>query len=218
VSALELYSYYRSSSSFRVRLALALKNIECRYRYINLRPGVDEQQAEDFTHLNPQGRVPLLVDNGLVLSQSSAIIEYLEETYPQYPLLPVDKKRRARVRQLVNIIACDIQPLNNLAVLNYLRDKQRADENGVKHWYQHWITQGFNAVESLLQDAFYTGEFCCEDSPGLADIYLVPQVWNARRFGVSLDGYDKITQIDAACQTIPAFITAMPENQADALG
>jgi len=212
----KLYGYFRSSAAYRVRIALGLKGLEYEHVGINLMPGVSEQKSEVYKALNPQGRVPYFIDGNVGLSQSPAILEYLDEAYTDIPLLPADMDERARVRQLASLIGCDIHPLNNVAVLMRLKGDLDVDEKGVNSWYHHWIIEGFTALEELLAGSKGTGRFCQGDRPGMADIYLVPQVWNARRFNVSLDAFPTIVRVDAACNEIEAFRKAQPENQPDA--
>lgn len=211
-----LYGYFRSSAAYRVRIALGLKGLEYEHAGVNLLPGISEQKSEDYKALNPQGRVPYLVDGDVSLSQSPAILEYLDEAYADVPLLPADMDERARVRQLASLVGSDIHPLNNLSVLSYLKSEFSADEAAVKAWYHHWIVEGFSAFEQLLSGSKATGAFCHGNTPGMADVYLVPQVYNARRFKVSMDAYPVIARIDAACNEIEAFKAAAPENQPDA--
>jgi len=211
-----LYGYFRSSAAFRVRIALNLKGLACEHRPVNLKPGISEQRSASYMALNPQGRVPLYVDGDLSIGQSPAILEYLEEAYPEQALLPADQADRACVRQLTNLIGCDIHPLNNLSVLMRIKSQFGADETAASEWYAHWIDEGFMALEQMLTASDKTGRFCFGDTPGMADLYLVPQVWNARRFGVALDAYPTICRIDAACAELKAFADAMPEAQADA--
>jgi len=213
-----LYGYYRSSAAYRVRIALALKGLEYDNRSVNLLPGVSEQKSDEYRALNPQGRVPFLIDGDVRLSQSPAILEYLDEAYTDVPLLPRSTNERAYVRQLASIVACDIHPLNNLSVLTWTKTELGADEAASKKWYHHWIVEGFKAFEALLRENVHTGEFCFGDAPGLADVYLVPQLYNARRFNVPLDGFPTIVGIDSACNGLQAFKDALPENQPDAPG
>lgn len=210
---MKLYTYFRSSAAFRVRIALNLKDIEYQGIYINLKPGEDEQHSDDFRNLNPQGRVPFLVDSDVHLSQSAAILEYLDEQYPNPRLLPSSIKERAVVRQMANLIACDIHPLNNLSVLQKLTSDFGASEQDTDAWYQHWVHLGFKALESQIAE--YGGFYSVGDEVTLADLYLVPQVWNAQRFNVDMSPFPNITQRYRQCLTLPAFTAALPENQKD---
>jgi len=212
----KLFGYFRSSAAYRVRIALGLKGLEYEHAGVNLLPGISEQKADAYRGLNPQGRVPYLIDGDISLSQSSAILEYLEEAYPKSALLPVGLAARARVRQLCSIVASDIHPLNNLSVLTYLKTELGQDDDAVNTWYRHWISEGFSALEYWLAASKNTGRFCHGDTPGLADVYLVPQLYNARRFKVPLEGFPTIARIDSACSEIAAFRAATPENQPDA--
>lgn len=207
-----LYSYYRSSAAYRVRIALNLKNIDYEIREIHLLKDGGEQHQADYLQLNPQGLVPALVTGNSVLIQSSAIIEYLEEVYPHYRLLPDNPADRAYVRSLAQIIGCDIHPLNNLRVLNYLKIRVGSDKENLK-WYRHWIEEGFNAFEQLLQANHSAGRFCFGSSPGLADIFLIPQVYNARRFQCDLTLFPLISKIVDNCLLWEAFANAAPDNQ-----
>lgn len=211
-----LYGYFRSSAAYRVRIALGLKGLEYTYEAVNLMPGVSEQKSDAYRAINPQGRVPYFVDGEVKLSQSPAILEYLEEVYPDVPLLPQGAVSRAYVRQLANIIACDIHPLNNLSVLTKLKAEFGADDTATKKWYADWITEGFTALEKIVGASAHTGRFCFGDTPGLADVYLVPQMWNARRFEVDTAAFPTLNRIDAACNTLEPFKNAAPENQPDA--
>lgn len=212
----KLYGYYRSSAAYRVRVALALKGLEYEHVGINLLPGVSEQLSEEYLKLNPQGRVPYFVDGGVAISQSPAILEYLEEAYPEKALFPTDIDERARVRQLVNILGCDTHPLQNLSVLQALKADYGVDQEGVTAWIHRWIVKGFDAFEAFLSEGNATGRFCHGDEPGMADLYLVPQLYNARRFNVPLEAYPTIVRIEAACLELDAFKVAAPENQPDA--
>jgi len=207
-----LYNYPMSSASYRVRIALALKGIEVTTITKQLRRG--EQRAKDFLEINPQGFVPVLsLDDGQMLPQSLAIIEYLDEAYPQPPLLPAAPIERARVRALSLLIACDIHPLNNLRVLQYLEGSLGEAQSARDTWYRHWIEAGFEALEEALGRDPARGRFCYGDTPSLADLCLVPQVFNARRYSVDLAPYPRIVAIDAACREIAAFASAAPEKQ-----
>ncbi|POA29227.1 MULTISPECIES: maleylacetoacetate isomerase [Pseudomonas] len=209
---MELFTYYRSTSSFRVRIALALKGLEYQALPINLiAPQGGEHQQPAYLHINPQGRVPALrTDEGELLIQSPAIIEYLEERYPQVPLLSKDLARRAHERGVAALIGCDIHPLHNVSVLNQLRQLGH-DEPQVVHWIGHWITQGLAAVEHLIGDEGY----CFGSAPGLADVYLIPQLYAAERFNISLEAYPRIRRVAALAAQHPAFIKAHPANQPD---
>lgn len=211
---MKLHGYFRSSAAFRVRIALNLKKISVDTALVNLQAG--DQSSSAFRAVNPQGRVPALEVGERVLVQSMAIMEYLEETIPDPPLLPRDHLGRARVRALANIVACDIHPLNNLAVLNYLRDNLGADEDRRTAWYRHWVAQGFAGIEPLLTDSADTGRFCHGDTPGLADICLVPQVFNAERFDCDLAPYPTIRRIFDECMAVDAFDQAQPSKQPEA--
>jgi maleylacetoacetate isomerase len=209
------YGFFRSSAAFRLRIALNLKGLQAEPVLVNF--ARQEQFGESYRGVNPQARVPSLVlDDGTVLIQSLAIIEYLEETHPNPPLLPKDAKGRARVRGLANLIACDIHPLNNLAVLNYLRDQLKVEEPARNAWYRHWVAQGFQAFETLLADSRDTGRFCHGDSPGLADLCLVPQVFNAQRYECPLGGCPTIMRVFSACMALDAFDKAQPSKQPEA--
>jgi maleylpyruvate isomerase len=208
---MKLYTYFRSSSAYRVRIALNLKSVRYEPVFINIRRG--EQRAADYLALNPQGLVPILVDGDQRLTQSMAILEYLEETHPQPPLLPAEAHERARARSLAQLIACDIQPLNNTRVLEYLETTLKHHEEARMLWYRHWIAQGFEVIESQLDP---THPFCHEDAPTFADICLVPQVYNALRYGCDLKPYPKLVRVYETCAALPPFRAAAPENQPDA--
>ncbi len=206
---MELYGYYRSTSSYRVRIALALKGLDYHALPVNLLKG--EQRSAAYLALNPQGRVPALrTDQGELLLQSPAIIEYLEELQPQPALLPADLLDRARVRAVAAIIGCDIHPLHNVSVLNRLREAGQ-DEAQVSAWIGHWIGQGLAAVERLIGDQ----GFCFGAAPGLADVYLIPQVYAAQRFNIDLGGYPRIRRVAALAAQHPAFNAAHPSCQPD---
>lgn len=213
---MKLYGYFRSTAAYRVRIALALKGIECEHISVHLVKDGGEQHKPDYKDLNPQALVPTLIDGDMVLGQSMAILEYLEEKYPNTPILPKDLEQRAFIRQIANIIACDIHPVNNLKVLNYLLQNLQADQQQKGDWYQTWIQQGFTAIESLLKgQTGHKHTYSCGEDISIADICLVPQVYNARRFDVPLDNFPTITKIERNCLEHAAFITACPENQAD---
>ena len=210
-----LYGYWRSSSSYRVRIALNLKGVDYRYEPVNLVRGEGEQRRPGYRAINPLGLVPALVHEGRTVTQSVAICEYLEEVFPGPALLPADAVGRARVRSLVQTIACEIQPLNNLGVLRYLSGAMEQPEPAVRAWITHWIARGFTAVESWLETAD-TGRFCHGDRPTLADCFLVPQVYNAERFGCDLSPYPTLLRVAAHCRAQDAFLRASPERQPDA--
>jgi len=215
MTELTLYSYFRSSCSYRVRIALALKDLPFEARYIHLLKHGGEQHAAEYQQHNPQSMVPTLVDGQRVMTQSLAIIEYLEECYPKPALLPDVVRDRAYVRALAQLLACDIQPLNNLRVTNRLKQDFSAQDGQIKSWYQGWILEGFAAFESLLEQHFLAGTCCYEDSPTLADICLVPQVYNALRFDCDLTAMPRLCSIYTHCISLPAFQAAAPENQPD---
>jgi maleylacetoacetate isomerase len=215
-STLLLYGYWRSSSAYRVRIALNLKGLNYEQRAVNLVRDGGEQKSADYRAINPLGLVPALVNGDQAIVQSVAICEYLDEVFPAHPLLPSDAPGRARVRSIVQSIASEIQPLNNLGVTQYLGSVMEQDAASVKRWYRHWIARGFAAVETWLT-APETGRFCHGEYPTLADCFLVPQVYNAERFGCDLEPYPRLMQITALSRTLEAFRRAAPENQADAV-
>jgi len=209
---LTLYSYPLSSAAYRVRIALALKGVKASTVNKQLRRG--EHRHKDYLKINPQGFVPALeLQDGTVLTQSLAIIEWLEESYPLPPLLPADPNARARVRSLSQLVACDIHPLNNLRVLQYLESALNVAQAARDEWYRHWVATGFAALEDALGRDDARGRFCFGAEPGMADVCLVPQVYNARRYSVDLTLYPRIVAIDAACGELPAFASAAPEKQ-----
>jgi maleylacetoacetate isomerase len=209
----KLYSFFRSSAAYRARIALNLKGLRYETVSVHLTKDGGHQFRPEFKAVNPQMRVPVLeLDNGEVLTQSLAIIEYLDELQPQPPFLPSDPLERARVRAVAQMIACDIHPLNNTGPLRYIKSTLGKDQPAIDAWYHHWIVLGFEAVEAALQP----GPYAFGPQVTLADICLVPQVTNARRFKVPLDRYPKIVAVDAACLKLPAFDQARPENQPDA--
>lgn len=208
-----LYDYFRSSAAYRVRIALNLKGLSAERRFVHLRRG--EQRAPGYLELNPQGFVPLLVIGDRRLTQSLAIIEYLEEKHSLPPLLPTGPEDRAWVRSVALAIACDIHPLNNLRVLKYLSKELAIDEPRRDEWYRHWVREGFHALETQLIERDW-GPFCAGATPTLADVCLVPQVANANRLSVDLAPFPRIRAINDACLALPAFAAARPENQPDA--
>lgn len=206
-----LYGYYRSSTSYRVRIALNLKGVAYETVPVNLLAG--EHRGAAYAAVNPQMRVPTLVlDDGTILSQSPAILEYLDEAYPDPPLLPSDPLTRAKVRAGAALIACDMHPVNNSGVLAYLKGPLGQDQGAVDAWFLHWIASGLQLLERLLEP----GPFAFGVRPTLADLYLVPQLFNARRFAVALDAYPRILAVEAACADLAAFRKAAPALQPDA--
>jgi maleylacetoacetate isomerase len=211
---MKLYNYFRSSAAYRVRIALELKGLSYDYLSVHLAKG--EQYLPEFAAINPQSLVPVLEEDGHRLYQSLAIMQYLDETHPDPPLLPADAVERSRVRSLALLIACEIHPLNNPRVLNYLTDKLAISEEQKLEWYQHWVKTGFTALEKRLADEQGTGRFCQGDAPGFADCVLVPQVANAKRFKVDLGAFPTIVRINDECLKLEAFQRAAPERQPDA--
>ena len=213
---LVLYGYWRSSAAYRVRIALNLKGLGYDNRPVHLVRDGGEQHAPAYAAMNPQQMVHCLRDGDRVLTQSLAIMEYLEEVHPEPPLLPADARGRAHARAMAQLVACDVHPLGNLRVLQYLERELGADEAQRGAWSRHWIATGFAALEAMLAGNAATGRFCHGEMPGLADACLVPQVYNARRWKLPLDDYPTIRRIDAACNELEAFRAAAPEAQPDA--
>ncbi len=210
---MKLYSYFRSSAAYRVRIALNLKGIAYETTSVHLVKDGGHNRRPEFRAVNPQMRVPALVTpGGDTLIQSLAIIEYLDETHPQPPLLPKDPVARAKVRALADLIACDIHPLNNTSALRYLKNELHQEQSAIDTWYHHWVVTGFEALEALIAP----GPYAWGNAVTLADVCVVPQVANARRLKVPLDKFPKIVAVDAACQALMAFERARPENQPDA--
>lgn len=209
---MKLYTFFRSSASYRVRIALNLKGLEYEQVPVHLRRG--EQWEPGYRAVNPQALVPALEDGARPLTQSLAIIEYLEERYPEPPLLPREPADRALVRAMALTVACEIHPLQNLRVLNYLKQELQESEEAANRWARHWIGLGLAALEQLTLGA--PGRFCFGDSPTLADVFLVPQLYNARRFACDLSPYPRLLGIDENCRALPAFAEASPERQPDA--
>jgi maleylacetoacetate isomerase len=207
---MKLYTYFRSSAAYRVRIALNLKGVAYDAMPVNLLKG--EHRDEAYRVVNPHGRLPALDLGDRVLVQSPAILEYLDEVYPEPPLLPGDPVQRARIRAVASLVGCDIHPLNNLAVLSYIKRQLGHDQATVDEWYAHWIHQGFEAIETMIEP----GPFAFGPQPTLADIYLVPQIFNARRFNIPLDAYPNIVSVESACAAQPAFQEAAPARQPDA--
>ncbi|HEL3736565.1 TPA: maleylacetoacetate isomerase [Stenotrophomonas maltophilia] len=211
-----LYTYWRSSAAYRVRIGLELKGLAWEARPVHLVRDGGEQHLDAYRRLNPQQLVPTLLHEGHALTQSLAIVEYLDERFPQVPLLPADAAGRARVRALAQLVACDIHPINNLRVMQYLERSLQLPADARTQWTLHWIAEGFAATEALLANSRDTGTFCHGDRPGLADLCLLPQLYNAHRFGLDLAPYPTLRRIEAACQALDAFDRARPENQPDA--
>ena len=214
---MQLYTYWRSSAAYRVRIALQLKGLSYQSHYVHLLRDGGEQHQAAYRGLNPQELLPTLVlGDGQRLSQSLAIIEYLEEVHPAPALLPADPAGRGRVRALAQLIACDIHPLNNLRVLQHLSREFGADEAQQSAWHRHWMALGFAALENLVAQQPERGRFCYGETPGLADICLVPQLYNARRYALDLNPYPTLRRIDRACAALAPFRRAAPEAQGDA--
>jgi maleylacetoacetate isomerase len=209
---MDLYSYFRSSASYRVRIALQLKGVTCNYRPINLVE--NEQMSEEYRARNTQGLVPALVlDSGDVIGQSVAILEWLEESHPEPSLYPQDPIERAQMRSLCQHIACDVHPLNNLRVLRYLKDRLGQSQDSIGEWYAHWVHTGFDTLEPLV--AAMPAPFSLGDRPGMLEVMIVPQVYNARRFEVLLEDYPAICGLDERCASLDAFARAHPSRQPD---
>ena len=215
-AALTLYSYWRSSAAYRVRIGLNLKGLDYALVPVHLVRDGGQQHAPGYAALNPQQLVPALRDGQRVLTQSLAILEFLEETRPQPPLLPVDAAGRARVRALAQLVACDIHPLNNLRVLQFFDRQWNVPQAERDDWVLYWMREGFAAMETMLAASPDTGRYCHGDMPGLADCCLLPQLYNARRFTLDLAPFPTLRRIEAACLQLPAFDAARPENQPDA--
>lgn len=212
MSDFTLYGYFRSSAAYRARIALNLKGIKPELRFVHLLKDGGHQHMPEYKTLNPQELIPALVHEGHTITQSLAIIEYLDEVHPQPPLLPRDPTDRAKVRAMAQLIACDIHPLNNLAPLRYLKSEFGQDQAKIDTWYRHWVLAGFDALETMVRP----GPYAFGSAVTIADICLVPQVANARRLKVPLDRFPKIVAIDAECGKLAAFDKARPENQPDA--
>lgn len=211
-----LHTYFRSSAAYRTRIAMSLKGLDAEHVFIHLNRNGGEQFGDAFKAINPHALVPVLSDDGVQISQSLAIIEYLDEVYPQVPLLPSAPVDRAFVRQLSLGIACDIHPINNLRVLKYLTGSMGVSEEKKSEWIAHWITLGLEAIEAQIQQRGKVGAFCLGDTPTMADCCLVPQVFSAQRFNVDLSGCPTLTAIFNTCQALPAFAAAAPSRQPDA--
>lgn len=211
---MKLYTFFRSSAAFRVRIALNVKGLQ--YQSLPRAFAKNEHRAPDYLALNPQGLIPALATDGVVLSQSLAIIEYLNDRHPTPPLLPPDPIDRARVRSMALAIACEIHPLYNLRVLNYLRGELRQDDAAVNAWYRHWVTEGFKGLELQAREFSAAGRYCFGDALSLADICLAPQMFNARRFDTDLTAFPTLVGISSHLESLPAFAAARPEVQPDA--
>jgi maleylacetoacetate isomerase len=211
-----LYGYFRSSAAFRARIALNLKGIRPELRFVHLIRDGGDQHRPDYQAINPQGLIPALAHDGHLITQSMAIIEYLDEKVPEPPLLPATPEGRARVRSIAQAIACDIHPLNNLRVLKYLVGPLGLGEDAKNAWYRHWVEVGLSALETELAADSRTGPFCHGDAPTLADLCLVPQLANARRSSIAIDPYPTLAKIEAHCLALDAFARAAPDRQPDA--
>ena len=209
-----LYGYWRSSAAYRVRIAFNLKGLAVEDEFVHLQKF--DQRDDAYLALNPQGLVPTLVDGDVHFSQSMAIIEYLDECHPEPALLPDDLTGRARVRQLAQVVACDIHPINNLKVLNYLTQELGVSDDDRLKWYRHWVHQSFRGLEVLVSNSPATSKFCHGNQPTLADLCLVPRLYNARRFEVDLSAYPNLVRIDETYRAMDAFANAAPERQPDA--
>ena len=213
---MKLYTFFRSSASYRVRIALNLKGLDYEQAPIHLRRGGGEQLKQAYKAINPQALVPALEDEGRIFSQSLAIIEYLEECYPKPPLLPSDAAERAFVRSMALLIACEVHPIQNLRVLSHLKNDHKQSDEDTTRWARHWINLGLSALEQMIISVTKQGDFCFGQTPTMADLCLVPQLGNARRFGVDLSAYPKLLAIEATCMSLSAFADAAPANQPDA--
>lgn len=214
-SQLTLYSYWRSSAAYRVRIALHLKGLNFTTIPVHLVRNGGEQHAESYRLVNPQGLVPVLEHEGRVLTQSMAICEYLDECFGSYPLLPSDPFERAQIRSLVLQVACEIHPLNNLRVHKFLKDQCGGTVDAVA-WMQHWMSEGFTAIEQYILNRRSSQSLYYDDSPGMFECFLVPQVYNAQRYDMDMSMFPVINEIVARCRVLPAFVMAAPENQPDA--
>jgi maleylacetoacetate isomerase len=210
---MKLYSYWRSTAAYRVRIALNIKQLDCEVVPVHLVKNGGEQLMDSYKNINPQSLVPSFeTDDGDVLTQSLAIIDYLDDTYPEFSLYPTNSIEKTQAKAMALSVACDIHPLNNLRVMKYLKSQDWQKEQ-VDQWYAHWIHQGFSAIETQLEQS--AGQYCFGDDVSVADIFLVAQVYNANRFEVSLENYPFISKINENCLKLKAFIDAMPENQID---
>jgi maleylacetoacetate isomerase len=213
--AIRLYTYWRSSAAYRVRIALELKGIGYEAVAVSLKPGDDEHRKDAYRAINPQMLVPFFDDGKVAIGQSMAILEYLEEAFPEKPLLPAAEPLRSKVRAFCNAIACDIHPLNNLRVLKYLSEEFGVSDEQRNDWYAHWVAEGFRACEHFSVSFAHDGPYAFGKDVTLADVLLVPQMYNARRFKVPLDEYPRLVAVVDACNELQAFSAAAPENQSD---
>ncbi|HSM31458.1 MAG TPA: maleylacetoacetate isomerase [Woeseiaceae bacterium] len=213
--AIRLYTYWRSSAAYRVRIALNLKGIDYEPVPVSLKPGDDQQRSDEYRAINPQMLVPFFDDGKVAIGQSMAILEYLEETWPAPSLLPGEEPLRSKVRAFCNAIACEIHPLNNLRVLKYLSEELDVAEEQKSVWYAHWVTEGFRACEHISVSYAHDGPYVFGKNVTLADALLIPQMYNARRFKIPLDEYPRLVAVADACSGLQAFIDAAPENQPD---
>jgi maleylacetoacetate isomerase len=211
-----LYGYFRSSAAFRARIALSLKGIKPELRFVHLIRDGGDQHRPGYAAINPQKLIPALAHDGHLITQSLAIIEYLDEVVPEPPLLPKDVYGRARARELANVVACDIHPINNLRVGQYMKNTYGTSDDDIARWHRHWIRTGFDALETMLATSPQTGAYCHGDTPTIADICLIPQCANARRVKLDLDPWPTIARIEAHALEHPAFAAALPKNQPDA--
>jgi len=213
---MKLYSYWRSSAAYRVRIALNLKGLDYEVAPVHLLKDGGEQHLAEYQSLNPQGVVPALVDGDVRIGQSLAIIDYLEERYPEPALYPQSVETRAFARQFSLVVACDIHPLNNLRVLKYLKRTLEQGDEARNDWYHHWVRMGFTALEELLDGRGWQGPYCLDRQVTIADACLIPQIYNARRFEIAMDDFPSLVKIEQACMELEAFQSAAPENQVDA--
>ena len=213
---MKLYGYWRSSAAYRVRIALNLKGLDYEVVPVHLLKDGGEQLQAEYQAINPQGVVPALVDGDVNIGQSLAIMDYLEESYPEPALYPQSIEARAFARQIAQIVACDIHPLNNLRVLKYLKRTLEQGDEARNDWYRHWVRMGFTALEQLLDDRDWQGPYCLDGQVTIADACLIPQIYNARRFEIALDDFPSLVKIEQACMELEAFQSAAPENQVDA--